>query len=165
MAIMTPQERGRLGGLANKIKLTLRDYKKAERLAAYLPDHMIATALDVSLATFERLKVSDKVLSRVLEKGKMKAGAAVGKVLLYHARKGNVACAIFYAKCKLGFRETLKIEENPFPKGDTETRTALAQLSAEELRQIAEIVRSSRRPGDVAGYRDSSGREESKRVH
>lgn len=86
-------------------KPTSRNRKQAEALAGYgVPQEDIARLLGITEPTLRKHYRDD------LDRGMAKANARIGQSLFRMASTGNVTAAIFWAKTRMGWKETQNLE-------------------------------------------------------
>lgn len=79
--------------------------RQVEAMAGFgVPQNEIACLIDIDPKTL-RLH-----FRKELDQGIAKANAKIGQTLFQQAVNGNTAAAIFWAKSRMGWRETVKIE-------------------------------------------------------
>lgn len=97
-----------------------------------LVEHCVAIGMtqeQVALVLDKSVDSLDRHCRKELDSGALKTNAKVGAKLFDKCMKGDTAALIFWAKTKMGFRETSK----------TEHSFDFSNLSDEELQQLASI--------------------------
>jgi hypothetical protein len=102
--------------------------RKVEAMAGYgLPQDQIAKVMQVAESTLK------KYYAEELSRGVAVANSMIGEALFKRARAGNTAALIFWAKARMGWRETLHVDNTSSdrsmsPKGSD--ADALEQIHA-----------------------------------
>jgi hypothetical protein len=78
--------------------------KVVKTMSAYgVPIFDIAKVVEISPTTLQ------KHYQRELDMGQIEANAKIGETLFKQAVDGNIAAAIFWAKVRMGWRETMQL--------------------------------------------------------
>ena len=123
------------------------DRGKVEAMVAYgIPQEEIAATLDISHPTLRRY------FKREIQTGTQKANAKIAESLYNAAIKGKgqpaVTAAIFWLKCRAGWKETAILEHHP--KLEVATKPDLSRLSVDELKTLRRLIlKASREVVDV----------------
>lgn len=89
-----------------------KEAEVARALAQYgVPHEDIAATLGMCVETMQRL------YSHELVKGRAAANAKIGKRLFEKAMSGDTSALIFWAKTRMGWKETQKVEAAPAGHG------------------------------------------------
>ena len=107
---------------------------QVEKLAGFgVPQDDIATILGISAPT---LRIHFR---QSLDMGVAKANAKIGQTLFQQAMKGNVAAAIFWAKARMGWREThVVINQTPVATASDDALWAIASRGSDNPPEPAE---------------------------
>jgi len=103
--------------------------RQIRALAAYgLNQQQIAGFFGVSEPTLEVAIKKDKALHHAIQKGRAEALAKVGETAYKMATSGkDTAMTIFWLKCKMGFKDTSRVEHSG-PNGEPLPQAAAPQV-------------------------------------
>lgn len=108
-----------------------------------LVEHCVAIGMrqeEVALVLEKSVDTLARHCRKELDSGSLKANAKVGAKLFDKAMKGDSACIIFWAKTRMGFRETSRHEHTGANGAPIETLNYdLSKLSEKELDQLERL--------------------------
>lgn len=141
-----------------KIVIPKEDIDKIEAMAARgLTEEQIFHNLGYKRDVFYLNKKSNPDISDAIKRGQNKGIALVSNIIFDKAIKGNVTAAIFYLKCRAGWKETQVIETND------DKNTDKGKYEATRSRFVDDILQAT--PERDSQENTSSRSPESTRVH
>lgn len=121
-----------------------------EALAQYLNQDQIADYLGMSRPTLAAIFERDEEAGLRYKKGKARAIGAIASNLIDKARKGDIACMIFFLKTQAGWRETNRHEITGADGGAIKITQEITDDLRKALDALAAKISGSDREDEVA---------------
>jgi hypothetical protein len=120
-------------------RFTEEELEQLEALGATSTVERMADFFGIGVTTFyNMLKAQPEAVERY-KKGRARVEHKIGGTLIDKALSGNVPSLIFYAKTRMGWRETIQTVNKNTNTNLSFTEEQLQALSKDELKKLAEI--------------------------
>jgi len=93
-------------------KITKDQLETVEKLAGVLNIENLADFFGIGITTFYEIMKRQPEVLESYKRGRQKAGAKIGTSIIQRALKGSDSLLMFYAKTRMGWRETRPDDED-----------------------------------------------------